>query len=242
MKSIPAALRDVSRAFEALAQAYEAQGHAQAVVRRKAEPKPDPEPPRLDLAVLEEPADREGLTKTETKILTALAQAGHALSAVQIGTRCGLSSKGGAFAKALTGLRSAEYIAGGAARVEITEDGLEALGPFARLPEGAALFDYWCHKVGTTGAKVLGALRQQQRELRGPTSSAALGDLTGLSHKGGAFAAVLTKLRKLELIEGGASGMVLSPELQRAAEVTVGVFDRKSGATVRVNRRGAVAT
>lgn len=199
--------------------------------------------PKLDLEAaraIDQVPDRDGLTKTEAKILTALAQAGHALSSVQIGTRCGLSSKGGAFAKALTDLRSSEYIVGGAGKIQITDEGLEALGPYARLPEGRQLFDYWCAKVGGTGAKILVALRQRHRERLGPASSAELGAATGLAHKGGAFAATLTKLRKLELIEGGGAAMVLSPDMQRAGEITIGVLDRQAGKSVRVDRSGRV--
>ncbi|HKY40727.1 MAG TPA: hypothetical protein VJN18_32555 [Polyangiaceae bacterium] len=245
--TVPNALRALAIACGQLADALDDEPIGRRASNREKSASPSQtlriEPPKLNLEAaraLDTIPDREGLTKTETKILTALAQAGHALSAVQIGTRCGLSSKGGAFAKSLTDLRSAEYIVGGASRIEVTDEGIEALGEFARLPEGQALFDYWCAKTGSTGAKILCALRQRHREHLGPASGSELGAATGLSHKGGAFAATLTKLRKLELIEGGGSAMVLSSDMQRAADVTIGVFDRQSGKSVRVDRGGRV--
>jgi hypothetical protein len=246
MSRVAVALRSFAAAAIELADAWDGQETSpgqHGVKPERAAKRPRVEAPKLDTAAakaLAEVPERDGLTKTETKILTALAQAGHPLSAVQIGTRCGLSSKGGAFAKSLTDLRSSEFIEGGAARIAITDEGLEALGPYARLPDGPALFDYWCAKVGSTGAKVLVALRHRHRERLGSGSAAELGAATGLSHKGGAFAATLTKLRKLELIQGGGAGMELSPELQRAGEITIGVHDRQSGKTVHVDRVGKV--
>ena len=241
MKSIPAALRDVAKAFEALAQAYESQSHAQAVATKR---KPvASEPPRLDPAAaqaLDAVPDRDDLTKGEAKILTALAQAGRALSTAQIGTRCGLSSGSGSFAQAIAALRADGYVSGPGSAVVITDDGLEVLGPFTRLPEGKQLFDYWCHKVGGAGGKILAALRQRHRDRGGPMSTAELGAATGLSHGSGSFAQALAKLRRLDLIEGPGSGIVLSAEMQQAAEIAIGVFDRVAGKTVKVNREGAV--
>lgn len=184
--------------------------------------------------------EREGLTKGETKILTALAQAGRALSTSQIGTRCGLSSGSGSFAQSIAALRADGYVSGPGSAVAITDDGLEALGQFPHLPEGSQLFDYWCHKVGGAGGKILSALRRRHRERGGPMSAAELGTATGLSHGSGSFAQALAKLRRLDLVEGPGSGVVLSAEMQRACEVTIGVYDRQSGQTVKVDRGGKV--
>lgn len=235
MKSIPAALRDVAKSFEALAQAYEAQEHAD-VVRAKSKPAPAP---KLDLAAaIDSVPDREDLTKTETKILTALAQAGRPLTLAQIGTRSGLSSGAGSFAQAVAALRADGYAEGPGSALGITDEGLEALGPYARLPEGSQLFDYWCAKVGSTGAKILIALRQRHRDQQGPATLAQLGAATGLSHGAGSFAQALAKLRRLELVEGSGSANVLTPEMQRACEITIGVYDRLAGKTVKVDRSG----
>lgn len=248
-KSVPEALRDLARACSALADALEAQP-----ITREEPTKPSPKqkarPTRQaeaapsfsarNLGAFDQAPEREGLTRAESKILTVLAQAGHALSATQIGTRCGLSSKTGSFGQALAALRGDSYIVGSSSSIRITDEGLEALGPFPRLPEGSELFDYWCHKVGGAGAKILAALRQRHRDRLGPASSADLGRMTGLSHGTGSFGQALAKLRRLELINGGGAAMVLSPELQRAVEITVGVFDRSTGKSVRVDRTGHV--
>ena len=191
---------------------------------------------------LDKVQEREGLTRTEVKILTVLAQAGRPLSSVQVGIRCGLSSTTGSFAQALASLRESGFIVGKGSGLQITHEGLQALGPFSRLPEGAELFDYWCHKVGGTGTKILIALRARHREHSGPATSAQLGSETGLSHTTGSFAQALATLRKLELIDGGGSSMTLSTEMQRACEITIGVFDTSSGKMVRVDRSGRAVT
>jgi hypothetical protein len=183
----------------------------------------------------------EGLTKSERKILVALAQAGRQLTASQIGIRTGLSSTSGSFSQALADLRGAELIVGPSSSLVITNAGLETLGPFARLPEGAALFDYWCQKVGGSGAKIMQALRQRHRDAPTKSVSAAeLGELTGLSHTSGSFTQALADLRKLELIVGPSSGVRLSDEMREAAEIRIGVFDRQAGVSVKVDRSGRV--
>jgi len=170
-------------------------------------------------------------TKTSRKILVALAQVGRPMSAAQIGLFTGLAHKGGAFAKALTDLRALSLIEGGASRIELTPHGRAELGEYAPLPEGHALFEFWCGKLGTTSEKILRALRKANHSM----SSAALGEATGLSHTGGSFSAALTSLRKMDLIEGGGSGMRLSADLLRAIEPTVRVFDTTSGKTTRID-------
>lgn len=237
------AFRALAAYCEELAAALEGGGGPSVHAAEAKALRPKAAPPKLDLAAvkaLDAVPDREGLTKTETKILTALAQAGVALSLPQIGTRCGLSSGAGSFAQAIAALRSDGYVVGPGSALKITEDGLEALGPFARLPEGSALFDYWCAKVGGTGGKILAALRQRHRAREGAASIADLGTATGLSHGAGSFAQALAKLRRLDLIEGPGSAVMLSAEMQRACEVTIGVFDRQSGKQVRVDRSGTV--
>jgi hypothetical protein len=243
MTTVIVTLRNFAAAAIALADAWEEEagslGHRDVKPTKTA--KPRPEAPKLDLAAakaLDAVADREGLTKTETKILTALAQAGRPLSLSQIGTRCGLSSGAGSFAQAVAALRADGYAEGPGAALAITDDGPEALGPFARLPEGSQLFDYWCAKVGSTGGKILVALRQRHREQQGPATLAQLGEATGLSHGAGSFAQALAKLRRLELVEGSGSANVLSPEMRRAVEVTIGVFDRQTGKQIKVDRNG----
>ncbi len=237
------AFRALARHCDDLAAALE--GEDGPSVHRDAKPeKKRPPAPTLDIAAvkaLDAVPDREGLTKTEVKILTALAQSGRALTTVQIGTRCGLSSGTGSFAQAVAALRGDGYVVGPGSALGITDEGLEALGPFARLPDGQQLFDYWCAKAGGTCAKILTALQKRHRERQGPATTAELGHATGLSHGTGSFAQALAKLRRLELIDGGGSGMSLSAELQRASEITIGVFDRQSGQTVRVDRNGKVA-
>ncbi len=249
--TVPEALRNFAAAASALADAMTAERaaalDAEVVRVRKEQGRPIP----VTVAVAQRPIvdvfDREGLTKTEVKILTALAQvhesSSRALSAAQIGIRTGLSHTSGSFTQTLADLRKEELIVGKSGGIRITADGLEALGPFPRLPEGEALFEYWCHKVGGAGSKILKALRKRCRDVGASTVASAgmLGADTGLSATSGSFTQALADLRKLELIEGGGSGMTLSVEMQRACEVTIGVHDTSTGKSVRVDRGGRVA-
>jgi len=238
--TIPEAFRALARYVDELAAALEGKG-GPSVHREEAQaakPRPtkaaEPKPAAPRAPALEPLPDRDDFTRTEVKILTALAQAGHALTMPQMGTRSGLSSGTGSFKQALAALRREAYVHSQGAKTAITDDGVEALGTFARLPEGEQLFDYWCHKAGGTCAKILGALRTRHRERSGPATADELGLATALSSGTGSFGQALAKLRRLELIEGGGDSMVLSDSLRNAIAPTISVFDTKSGKTHRV--------
>ncbi|HEX2882242.1 MAG TPA: hypothetical protein VHO25_22130, partial [Polyangiaceae bacterium] len=178
------------------------------------------------------------LTKMERKILTALAQAGKALTNPQIGVRIGGSARGGAFNSTMTELRKAGYINSAGGESDITIDGRQALGPFTPLPTGPELFEYWVAKVGTMGGKILNALRTAHVRRDGrPQTKESIGIDACVSSGGGAFNGALTKLRKLELIVDVSGGILLSEDLRRAAEPTVEVYDRSSRTSQRVSAR-----
>ena len=241
--TVPEALRQLAAAAVVLADALTA-GRIEIPGQEVAcshedQSRPVPEPRRAP-PVLELP-EREGLTKTEVKILTALAQAGRSLSGVQIGTRAGISHRTGPFSKTLAELRREQFIVGSIKAIEITQEGREALGSFAALPEGHVLFDYWCSKVGGTGAKVLRALRKCYRDGAITWSAEQVGSEAGISHKTGPFSKALATLRRLELIVGSGSELALSPEMKRACEITIGVHDTSTGKSVRVDRGGRVS-
>lgn len=224
---IAAALRaEVSRSVNEAARAPRAS---------KAAPPASP-PPRRESKPTPLPTDYEErveVSKTEYKILVALAQVGRSLSSAQLGLFTGLAHKGGAFAKALTDLRADGMIVGGAKGMTITDAGVAQLGDFKPLPVGHALFEFWCNKLGTTAEKILRALKKSKL-----ATGAELGAATELSHTGGAFAAALTSLRRMDLIKGGSVGMTLHPDFARAIEPTITVFDKSSGTSHRVDLKG----
>jgi hypothetical protein len=179
---------------------------------------------------------RDELTKTERKLLTAMAQLAKPSPLPMIGIVAGLSHTAGHVTKALADLRRADFIAGRNSALEITPYGLTALGPFPSLPEGPALFEYWCDYLGATCAKLL-------RGLRTPTGSrtlpiAELGKVAGLSATAGHVTKALAQLRRMDFLIGSNSALQLSPELCAALEPRISVFDRQSGRTIKVDRHG----
>lgn len=193
---------------------------------------PAPSPPTREQKPPKTLDGESVISNTERKILTALAQSGRVLSAVQIGIWSGLRHSTGSFSKALADLRKDGCISGPNSALQITDEGLEFLGEFARLPEGHALFDYWCRKVGGTGAKILKALKPLSAHEH--LSAKQLGDETGLRHTTGSFSAAMAKLRKLQLIAGGNTAVSLSPMLREAVRPTVGIYDSTTGQSARV--------
>lgn len=145
------------------------------------------------------------------RMLVALAQRPQGLSAKQLGVRSGLSSKSGTFATYLGSLRGAGQIEGGRDRINITKQGIEALGDFEELPVGAELRRYWLKELGSSGAsKMLEVLIGCY-----PTKISAqyLAEQSGLSSSSGTFATYLGRLRSLELAEGSRQALRASEEL-----------------------------
>jgi hypothetical protein len=133
-------------------------------------------------------------------MMIALAQRPQGLSATQLGVRAGLSSSSGTFTTYLGRARADGWIAGSRQRLEITVDGIKALGPYDPLPEGPALRDYWLGELGQSGAaRMLRALAEVYP--KGLTRE-ALGEAAGISSSSGTFTTYLGRLRALELIEG----------------------------------------
>jgi hypothetical protein len=134
------------------------------------------------------------------RMLIALAQRPQGLSATQLGVRAGMSSSSGTFASYLGRARAAGWVSGSRGRLEITVDGVKALGPYDPLPVGRALLDYWLGELGQSGAaRMLVAVSTAYP--RGLTRE-AIGEAAGIVHTSGTFANYLGRLRALELVEG----------------------------------------
>lgn len=134
------------------------------------------------------------------RILVALAQRPQGLSARQIGVRAGLSSKSGSFNTYLSRGRSNAWIVGDRNLLQITDDGLQALGDFEPLPSGDDLLRYWIAELGASGAsRILEVLADEHPD---SLTKEEVGERTGLSASSGSFNTYLSRLRALELIEG----------------------------------------
>lgn len=134
------------------------------------------------------------------RILVALAQRPQGLSTRQIGVRAGLSSKSGSFNTYMSRARTSGWIAGDRNHVQITNDGLEALGDYDPLPTGDALLQHWLSDLGDSGAsRILGTLAEAYPQALSKHEVAERAALSGTS---GSFNTYLSRLRSLELIEG----------------------------------------
>jgi len=147
------------------------------------------------------------------RILVALAQRPQGLTIKQVALRAGLSSRSGTFSTYVSRCRQQGWIAGGSKEVlRITDEGLEAQGPFEPLPTGAGLLAYWSSQLGGGAARLLEAVAAAYpAELSNDEAAAA----AGLSGRSGTFSTYVSRLRGLQLIDGarGSGRLRASDEL-----------------------------
>lgn len=134
------------------------------------------------------------------RILVALAQRPQGLSVRQIGVRAGLSSKSGSFNTYMSRARSSGWVTGDRGHVQITNEGLTALGDYDPLPTGDALLQHWLSDLGESGAsRILSTLAGAYPK---SLSKHEVAERAALSGTSGSFNTYLSRLRSLELIEG----------------------------------------
>ena len=143
-------------------------------------------------------------------MLIALAQRRDGLSKRKLGVRAGLAHSSGTFGTYLARLRSNGYAEGGPDHIQITEQGLEALGHYEPLPEGRDLFEYWLRELPGGAGRMLTTLVDAYPE---SLSAEALGEISEVSHTSGTFGTYLSRLRSLELVEGSRDHLKASNEL-----------------------------
>jgi uncharacterized protein len=146
----------------------------------------------------------------ERKILTALAQYPGGRTKIQVAILAGYAANGGGFNNYLSSLRSRGWMDGTGDSLRITQSGLESLGSFTPLPQGAELRRYWQgHGTGNkAGRTILDILS------RGELTKEALAKAAGYEPTGGGFNNALSRLRTLELIQRSPGGVIrLAPEL-----------------------------
>ncbi len=162
------------------------------------------------------------------RILVALAQRPHGLSARQIGVRAQLSSRSGTFDTYLSRARSNRWVDGERSLLRITDDGLRALGDYEPLPTGAELLNHWLRELGQGGAARM--LRTLADAYPTGLSRTDLAAQAGMATSG-TFDTYLSRLRGLELIEGRG-------ELRASAEL----FDSHDGAQSRGHSRSTIVS
>lgn len=142
---------------------------------------------------------RQKLPRAKQRILTALAQYPGGRAKNQVAVLAGYAVDGGGFNNALSSLRSAGFITGSGAHLQITAEGKAALGPYEPLPTGRELLQYWLAQLAKAERAALTALVGVY-----PTSipKADLALQAGYDADGGGFNNALSRLRTLELIEG----------------------------------------
>jgi len=133
------------------------------------------------------------------RIMVALAQR-PGLTRRQIGVRAGMSSQSGTFSNYLSKLRTNGWLDTTGDRHQLTPAGVESLGEFTPLPNGAGLLDHWLAELGpTNGATRI--LKAVAASYPSALTRAQIGEATQMSSESGTFSNYLSKLRVLELIE-----------------------------------------
>ncbi len=137
--------------------------------------------------------------RCERSILTALAQYPQGGSANQVAILSGYSSGSGGFNNSLSGLRSHGLITRGNP-MQVTQEGIAALGEYEPLPTGQDLIRYWLGKLDKCERSILECLSiNYPNEM----TSQEVAEKTGYTASSGGFNNALSRLRTLELITRG---------------------------------------
>lgn len=195
------AIQDLRGRLDKIAQLAHLNGNAPAIAQYKpiaprvVIDRPSPPPRRVDTA-----GSSEVGTGGLRRILIALAQRPQGMSTRQIGVRAGLSSKSGSFNTYLSRARTNQWIVGDRNHIQITDEGIAALGDFDPLPTGDALLQHWLRELGDSGAsRILSTLAEAHPHELTKSEVAERAELSGTS---GSFNTYLSRLRSLELIAG----------------------------------------
>jgi uncharacterized protein len=156
--------------------------------------------------------DPVGLGKGERTVLGVLRQWPDGRTNNELAFLAGYSAKASTLGVILSKLRQLGYVGPGQP-VRLTAEGLDAAGGYEPLPAGDELLNHWRRhpRMGEGERRVLDVLVEQYPN---DLSNAELCDLTGYSPTASTMGVILSKLRKLGLVEKGVRR--LAPEFAEA--------------------------
>jgi hypothetical protein len=164
-----------------------------------AKPRPTVRQPTLRQPAASSNGTAGTLSSGERKILNALAQYPGGRTKVQVAVLTHYAHNGGGFNNYLGALRSKAFIVGDGDRLQITDEGLDALGDIDPLPTGQDLLAHWLPKLSKAERLILETVAANFPAAMSKEDVAAA---TGYEPSGGGFNNALGKLRTLELISG----------------------------------------
>ena len=142
------------------------------------------------------------LGKGEKTVLGVLAEYPEGRTLNELAFLAGYSAKASTIGVILANLRRAGLVEPGNQPVQATPEGIDAAGGVRERPTGQALLDQWLRhpRMGEGERKVLTALIDAYPEV---VNHEELCDLTGYSAGASTMGVILSKLRKLGLVEKG---------------------------------------
>lgn len=141
----------------------------------------------------------EPMASGERKILTVLFHFSQGRTKNQIAVIAGYAVNGGGFNNYLSAMRSKGWIVG-SDPIQITNDGIQALGPVDPLPTGDELISHWQRQLGKAERAIFDYLCSVYPQ---PASKEEIAAETGYEANGGGFNNALGRLRTLELVTRG---------------------------------------
>ena len=140
------------------------------------------------------------LSKCARALLVSLFQSKNSIADIdEVAIRAGYSVTSGSTAAALTALRAADLVQGASSCLSLTQAGLARSQEEEPLSTAPSVLDYWTSEVGTCAGALL---REIVRVHPHPYDREELAQRTGYSPTSGSFAAALTELRRLRLVDG----------------------------------------
>lgn len=165
--------------------------------------RPTSQPKPIALPIRQPPTNGRrpstNLPRAERRILTALAQYPGGRTKNQVAILAAYAVNGGGFNNAISSLRTSGFLTGSGDQLEITSEGLTALGGFDPLPTGADLLDHWLRQLRKAEREALRVLAETWPNALSKEDVAAQ---AGYAAEGGGFNNALSRLRTLELIGG----------------------------------------
>lgn len=150
------------------------------------------------------------LAKVERTFLTVLAQQNRALTRNQVAIFAGYSAKSRHVDNVLASLRSNGHIVGGRESIDITDNGIRALGAYDPLPTGAELLAHWMNSLDKAASAFLGVVAGVYPKSISRDDLAVKANYSPTSRH---VDNVLATLRSRDLVIGGRDAIRLSDNL-----------------------------